>query len=100
MLEIDFLFVFIITCSQLSDFLLSSDTLFLVIEGELLILHGRVQTEHSNIAFTVIEADLVEDLFEAGFGLNSLLLNFSQFLSLEPMDVHLGFEGLLQLSRL
>ena len=92
MLEIDFLFVFIITRRQLSNLLLPRDTLFLVVECQLLILDGRVQTQHSNVTLAVIQSDFVQDLFQAGFGLNSLLFNFPQFLRFECMDVHLRLQ--------
>jgi hypothetical protein len=43
--------------------LLSSDSFFLIVEGKLLVLNRCVETKHSDVTLSVVQTNIIEDLF-------------------------------------
>ena len=98
LLEVYFLLVFVVRGGQLGDLLLPSDSLLLVVKGQFLVFDRGVQAQHSDVSFSVVQTDLVEDLFELCLGLDALLLDSAKFVGLLSVNILLRLERLLKLS--
>lgn len=98
-LHLDFVLIFVLISCHLSDVGLSLDSLHLVFEGFFLVSDGLLKTNDSLVSLLLVLLELVENLLQLHFCLDSLLLGPPLLFSFLLGNVVLGLHRLFELLR-